>query len=111
MPSLQETGYGNVARNSFYGPGYFDIDATLFKNFPIRERMKLSVGAQAFNLMNHPQLRYPELRHSRQRLRDHHQYGGSANQSLRPLRRLGRLRPRVGAHRSVHVLIAVSLRS
>jgi hypothetical protein len=46
VPSLQETTYGNVARNSCYGPGYVDIDATLFKNFSIRERMRLSVGAR-----------------------------------------------------------------
>ena len=59
VPSLQETGYGNVARNSFYGPGYFDIDATLFKNFAISERMKFSVGAEAFNLMNHPHFAAP----------------------------------------------------
>ena len=58
---MQETGYGNVARNSFYGPGYFDIDATLFKNFPIRERIRLSVGAQAFNLMNHPNFATPNF--------------------------------------------------
>ena len=59
VPSLQETTYGNVARNSFYGPGYFDIDGTLFKNFPIAERMKFSIGAQAFNLMNHPHFANP----------------------------------------------------
>ena len=59
VPSLQETTFGNVARNSFYGPGYFDIDATLFKNFPIWERMRLSLGAQAFNLMNHPHFANP----------------------------------------------------
>jgi hypothetical protein len=61
VPSLQETTYGNVARNSFYGPGYFDIDATLFKNFPIAERMKFSVGAQAYNLMNHPHFANPNF--------------------------------------------------
>ena len=59
VPSLQETTFGNVARNSFYGPGYFDIDATLFKNFPIRDRIRLSVGAQAYNLLNHPNFAAP----------------------------------------------------
>jgi len=59
VPSLQETTFGNVARNSFYGPGYFDIDATVFKNFPIQDRIKLSIGAQAFNLMNHPNFADP----------------------------------------------------
>ena len=61
VPSLGETGYGNVARNSFYGPGYFDMDATLFKNFPIWERMKLSLGGQAFNLTNHPHFANPNF--------------------------------------------------
>jgi hypothetical protein len=61
VPTAQETGYGNVARNSFYGPGYFDIDATLLKNFPIRERMRLSLGAQAYNLMNHPHFANPNF--------------------------------------------------
>jgi hypothetical protein len=61
VPSLQETTFGNVARNSFYGPGYFDIDATLFKNFSIWERMRLSIGAQAFNLMNHPHFWNPNF--------------------------------------------------
>jgi len=61
VPSLQETTFGNVARNSFYGPGYFDIDATLFKNFAIAERMKFSIGAQAYNLMNHPHFANPNF--------------------------------------------------
>ena len=46
-------------RNNLRGPGYFDIDANLFKNFPIRERMKLQIGAQAYNLMNHPHFANP----------------------------------------------------
>jgi len=54
-----ETTFGDVSRNSFFGPGYFDIDASLFKNFPIRDRMKLQIGAQAYNLMNHPHFANP----------------------------------------------------
>lgn len=59
VPSLSETTWGDVSRNSFYGPGYFDVDASVFKNFPIRERMKLQLGTQVFNLMNHPHFTSP----------------------------------------------------
>ncbi len=53
-PSGAETGFGNLGRNAFYGPGYFDIDASLFKNFTIKERLRFQFGASAYNLMNHP---------------------------------------------------------
>ncbi len=59
VPSLHETGFGNVARNSFYGPGYFDVDATLLKTVPIKERARLAVGAQVYNLMNRPHFAFP----------------------------------------------------
>jgi len=32
---------GNLARNKFYGPGYADVDFSVFKNFPITERVKI----------------------------------------------------------------------
>jgi hypothetical protein len=51
-PGLQ-TNYGNTPPNDFYGPGYFDIDAQVTKSFKFRERMKLEIGANAYNLMNH----------------------------------------------------------
>ena len=48
-----------AARNSFYGPGYFDIDTSLYKNFPITEHMRFQIGAQAYNLLNHPNFANP----------------------------------------------------
>jgi hypothetical protein len=59
VPSLSETGFGNVGRNSFYGPGYTNVDATLLKSFPIRERIKFSVGMEVLNLANHPHFAGP----------------------------------------------------
>jgi hypothetical protein len=47
-------GCGAQARNDFRGPGYFDMDLSLMKDFTIREHVKVSVGAQAYNLLNHP---------------------------------------------------------
>ena len=55
----QETGFGNLGRNSIYGPGYADIDATLFKNFTVKERLRFQLGASAYNLMNHPNFQNP----------------------------------------------------
>jgi hypothetical protein len=57
-PSLQKD-YGNIPPNSFYGPGYFDIDSQVTKAVRIRERMKLEIGASAYNIMNHPNFGQP----------------------------------------------------
>jgi hypothetical protein len=59
VPSGSETGFGNIGRNSITGPNYSDIDATLFKNFRIKERLRFSVGATASNLLNHPNFQNP----------------------------------------------------
>jgi hypothetical protein len=53
------TGFGNLARNDIYGPGYHDIDTTIFKRFSITERMYLQLGASAYNLFNHPNFAAP----------------------------------------------------
>jgi len=44
---------GNTARNAFDGPGYFNIDASLFKTIKLTENVKLQLRAEAFNLLNH----------------------------------------------------------
>jgi hypothetical protein len=49
-----ETGFGNVGRNGFRGPNFFDMDLSLSKNFSLTEKVKLSIGAEAFNALNHP---------------------------------------------------------
>jgi len=54
-----ETAFGNIGRNSLYGPGYFDIDTNLYKNIPITERIKFVIGASAYNLLNHPHFADP----------------------------------------------------
>jgi hypothetical protein len=53
-----ETGFG-MPRNSFYGPGYFDIDMSAMKSVPIRESIKFTFGIQAFNFLNHPNFGNP----------------------------------------------------
>ncbi len=53
--------FGNQRRNQIYGPNYFDTDLTLMKSFrlPKWEGAELQVGAQAFNILNHPNFDQP----------------------------------------------------
>jgi hypothetical protein len=53
--------FGNERRNQIYGPVYFDTDLTLMKTFAIPhwEGASLQIGAQAFNLFNHPNFDQP----------------------------------------------------
>ncbi len=46
---------GNARRRFFSGPGLENFDATLARNFKIRERHALEFRAEAFNLFNHAQ--------------------------------------------------------
>lgn len=55
------TGFGVQRRNQFYGPHYVNTDMTITKSFklPHMESGKLLVGAQFFNLFNHPNFDQP----------------------------------------------------
>ncbi len=55
------TGFGQQRRNQFYGPHYFNTDMSIMKNFPFPhfEGARISVGAQFFNLFNHPNFDQP----------------------------------------------------
>ena len=52
-------GFGNYARNSMRGPGFFNTDMSLSKNFNVTERLHFAVGASAFNLLNHQNFDLP----------------------------------------------------
>jgi hypothetical protein len=45
---------GNIPRNSFRGPGYFDTDLNVYKIVVIAEKYRLNIGASFFNILNHP---------------------------------------------------------
>ena len=51
--------FGNVARNSLFGPGRVNFDASLFKDFAFKEHWKVQFRTEAFNLFNHPQFGQP----------------------------------------------------
>ena len=54
-----QTNFGNVPRNSFYGPHYADLDATLFKDVFKKEGVTFQIGAQAYNTLNHVNFAQP----------------------------------------------------
>jgi hypothetical protein len=47
------SGFGTISRNSFRGPGYFNTDLGLKKSFRLNERFNFTVGANAYNVLNH----------------------------------------------------------
>ncbi|MEZ5351306.1 MAG: TonB-dependent receptor [Bryobacteraceae bacterium] len=54
-----EIRFGNLGRNTLFGPGRVNFDLSMFKDFAIRERGKLQFRAEAFNLFNTPQFAQP----------------------------------------------------
>jgi hypothetical protein len=44
--------YGNLGVNAFQGPGVLGFDMGLSRIFPIRERLKLELRGEAFNVLN-----------------------------------------------------------
>lgn len=44
---------------AFYGPAFFNSDLGLFKNFQMKESMKLQFRVQAYNFLNHPLWSFP----------------------------------------------------
>jgi hypothetical protein len=52
---------GNSGRNRFYGPRLATVDFSTFKNFALRERLKMQFRAEFFNLLNHPNFAAPNF--------------------------------------------------
>jgi hypothetical protein len=44
--------FGTTRRNGYYGPGYSDVDFSVFKNTKIKERLTIQFRAEMFNLFN-----------------------------------------------------------
>lgn len=51
--------FGNVGRNSVYGPGFTNMDLALIKNTKISENLNLQMRADAFDIFNHPNYGQP----------------------------------------------------
>ena len=44
---------GNLGRNTFVGPSYWDADVSLLKTFSITESVHMQFRMEAFNVFNH----------------------------------------------------------
>jgi hypothetical protein len=45
--------FGNLGRNTVYGPGQINFDMALTRGFSLRERWRLDLRADFFNILNH----------------------------------------------------------
>jgi hypothetical protein len=54
--------FGTMQKNSLYGPGFASVDLSVFKNIPIKERMKAQFRAEMFNIFNRVNLANPSAR-------------------------------------------------
>jgi hypothetical protein len=43
---------GDLGRNVFTGPGFADVDFSVFKNFTVKERFRVQLRAEMYNLFN-----------------------------------------------------------
>jgi len=50
---------GNLGRNSLTGPGFFNLDASLFKQFRLTERFRAEFRAEGYSITNTPQFANP----------------------------------------------------
>jgi hypothetical protein len=50
---------GNLGRNTFLGPDFFDVDMSLFKNFKVTERVNFQFRVESFNLLNRTNFTLP----------------------------------------------------
>jgi hypothetical protein len=51
--------FGDVSRNAFRTPPYFQFDAQVSRLFPVHERLNLDLRLEAFNVLNHPDFGSP----------------------------------------------------
>lgn len=57
--SLAAYRFGNSGSGILVGPGLFNVDLGIHRNFPIRERLTLSFRAEMFNAFNHANFNNP----------------------------------------------------
>jgi hypothetical protein len=57
--NVLETGFSTTRRNIFRGPDYFNTDFDILKRFKITEHTAFGVGANFYNVLNHPNFATP----------------------------------------------------
>ena len=51
--------FGDAGRDTIRGPSFSNLDCSLFKNFQIKERYRLQIRGEFFNVANHPNYGQP----------------------------------------------------
>ena len=69
---------GNLGRNTFTGPNFFDMDMSLFKNFKITERAAVQFRAESFNLLNNVNFKLPGANFAGQNKINSGAFGGAS---------------------------------
>ncbi len=77
------TAFPNQTRNLFRGPGFFDSDFSINKNFKLTERMALGIGANFYNVFNHPNFTNPDNNFADSYLRPDPHHHRASNRALR----------------------------
>jgi hypothetical protein len=57
--AVNQARFGTSGRNILFSPHWVDLDLSLFRRFPIRERLQLEFRAEAFNFTNTPHFDAP----------------------------------------------------
>ena len=52
--------FGNLGRDTLFGPGFWNADLSLAKNFNLTERVHFQLRAEAYNAFNHVSLGQPD---------------------------------------------------
>jgi hypothetical protein len=58
-PAVPNFAYGNAGRNLLHGPGSETVNLSVFKNFPIKERLQFQFRFETFALFNHTNFNNP----------------------------------------------------
>jgi hypothetical protein len=53
--------FGSVGRNVLSGPGFVNLDLSVFRKFPITERYTLEFRMESFNFTNTPHFNNPNM--------------------------------------------------
>jgi hypothetical protein len=57
LPALYT--FGTASRNGVIGPGMQEIDLSVLRSIPVRDKLRLQFRAEAYNLGNHPNFNIP----------------------------------------------------
>ena len=58
--NVTEARYGTTGRNQFRGPGFSTVNLSLFRSFPLQNRVRLQFRVEGFSVLNQPQWSNPQ---------------------------------------------------